>query len=160
MNWLPGVFRRSKVYGDLAEEMRLHLEERTEQFIREGMSRNEAEQAARRSFGNATLLEERSREVWQWPAVEAVAADIKHALRRMRKSPGFAATVSLTLAIGIGANTAVFSVVNSVLLKPLPYPKAEELVAVRQIAPGAAGLANFSSGLRLSPSMYFTLRRA
>src|SRR5580704_1238789 len=156
MNWLPGVFRRDKVYGDLAEEMRLHLEERTEQFIREGMSRNEAEQAARRSFGNATLLEERSREVWQLPWLESIGADLKLVFRRLGKSPGFAATVILTLAIGIGANTAVFSVLNSVLFKPLPYPKPNQLVAVRLIAPGAAGLADFSSGLRLSPSMYFT----
>jgi putative ABC transport system permease protein len=156
MNWLPGVFRRGKVYSDLAEEMRLHLEERTEQFIREGMSRNEAEQAARRSFGNATLLEERSREVWQLPWLESIGTDLKLVFRRLGKSPGFAATVILTLAIGIGANTAVFSVLNSVLFKPLPYPKPNQLVAVRLIAPGAAGLADFSSGLRLSPSMYFT----
>ena len=67
MNWLPDIFRRRKIYGDLAEEMRLHLEERTEQFMGEGMSRREAEQAARRAFGNATVLEERSREVWQLP---------------------------------------------------------------------------------------------
>ncbi len=156
MNWLPGVFRRGTVYGDLAEEMRLHLEERTEQFIREGLSRNEAEQAARRSFGNATLLEERSREVWRLPWLESIGTDLKLVFRRLGKSPGFAATVILTLAIGIGANTAVFSVLNSVLFKPLPYPKPDQLVAVRLIAPGAAGLADFSSGLRLSPSMYFT----
>jgi hypothetical protein len=65
MNWLPGIFRRNKLYGDLGEELRLHLEERTEQFMSEGMSRIEAEQAARRAFGNSTVLEERSREVWR-----------------------------------------------------------------------------------------------
>ncbi len=156
MNWLSGVFRRGKVYGDLAEEIRLHLEERTEQFIREGMSRNEAEQAARRSFGNATLLEERSREVWQLPWLESIGTDLKLVFRRLGKSPGFTVTVLLTLAIGIGANAAVFSVLDSVLFRPLPYPKPNQLVAVRLIAPGAAGLADFSSGLRLSPSMYFT----
>jgi predicted permease len=156
MNWLPGIFRRNKVYGDLAEEMRLHLEERTEQFIGEGMSRKEAEQAARRAFGNSTVLEERSREVWQLPFVESIGTDLKLVFRRLGKSPGFAATVILTLAIGIGANTAVFCVLNSVLFKPLPYPHAEQLVGVRLTAPGAAGLADFSNGLRLSPSMYFT----
>jgi predicted permease len=156
MNWLPDIFRRRKIYGDLAEEMRLHLEERTEQLISEGMSRQEAQEAARRAFGNSTLLEERSREVWQLPFVESLGRDLKLVFRRLGKSPGFAATVILTLAIGIGANTAVFSVVNSVLFKPLPYPDAEQLVAVRLIAPGAAGLADFSSGLRLSSSMYFT----
>src|SRR5258708_3674228 len=130
---------------------------RSEHFIREGMSRNEADQAARRSFGNATLLEERSREVWQLPWLESIGRDLKLVFRRLGKSPGFAATVILTLAIGIGANTAVFSVLNSVLFKPLPYPKPNQLVAVRLIAPGAAGLAGFSTGLRLSPSLNFTL---
>src|SRR5271169_22695 len=145
MNWLPGIFRRREVYSDLAEEMRLHLEERTEQLIGEGMSRREAEQAARRAFGNSTLLEERSREVWQWPFLQSIGTDLKLVFRRLGKSPGFATTVILTLAIGIGANTAVFSVLNSVLFKPLPYPNPEQLVAVRLIAPGAAGLADFSS---------------
>ena len=156
MNWLSHIFRRKELYGDLAEEMRLHLEERTEQLMSEGMSRKEAEQAARRAFGNSTLLQERSREVWQMPFVESLGSDLKLVFRRLGKSPGFAATVLLTLAIGIGANTAVFSVLNSVLFKPLPYPDAEQLVALHLIAPGAAGLADFSSGLRLSPSMYFT----
>src|SRR6202790_1115729 len=158
MNWLPHIFRRRKIYGDLAEEMRLHLEERTEQLMSEGMSRKEAEQTARRAFGNSTLLAERSREVWQMPWVESLGTDLKLVFRRLRKSPGFAVTVILTLAIGIGANTAVFSVVNSILLKPLPYPHAEQLVALWLNAPGAEGLANFESGLRLSPSMYFTFR--
>jgi predicted permease len=156
MNWLSHIFRHREFYGDLAEEMRLHLEERTEQLMSEGMGRKEADQAARRAFGNSTLLEERSREVWQMHWVESLGADLKLVFRRLRKSPGFAATVLLTLAIGIGANTAVFSVLNSVLFKPLPYPEAEQLVALHLIAPGAAGLADFSNGLRLSPSMYFT----
>ncbi len=156
MNWLPDIFRRRRIYVDLAEEMRLHLEERTEQLLSEGMSRQEAEQSARRAFGNLTLLEERSREAWQMPFVESLGSDLKLVFRRLGKSPGFAATVILTLAIGIGANTAVFSVVNSILFRPLPYPDAEQLVAVRLNAPGAAGLADFSNGLRLSSSMYFT----
>jgi predicted permease len=156
MNWLSSIFRRNQLYGDLAEEMRLHLEERTEQLMGEGMSRKEAEQAARRAFGNATVLQERSREVWHLPLVESIGTDLKLVFRRLGKAPGFAATVIMTLAIGIGANTAVFSVVNSVLVRPLPYPNAEQLVALRLIAPGAAGLADFSNGLRLSSSMYFT----
>jgi putative ABC transport system permease protein len=161
MSWLNRIFsgilgRRRSLYNDLAEEMHEHLEEKTEQFLREGMPRKEAEQAARRAFGNATLLEQRSREVWQWQAIESVLADLKLTFRRLRKSPGFAATVLLTLAIGIGANTGVFSVVNSVLLKPLPYPDSDRLAALWLNAPGAGGLSSFSSGLQLSPSMYFT----
>src|ERR1700688_5102887 len=98
MNWLSRIFRRREVYGDLAEEMRLPLEERTEQLMSEGMSRKEAEQAAHRAFGNSTLLEERSREVWQMPWLESLGTDLKLVFRRLGKSPGFAATVSLTLA--------------------------------------------------------------
>jgi hypothetical protein len=103
-----------------------------------------------------TLMKERSREEWQWAALESLLADLKLTLRRLRKSPGFAVTVLLTLAIGIGANTAVFSVVNSVLLKPLPYPDADKLASLWLDAPGANGLASFDSGLRLSPSMFLT----
>ena len=83
------------------------------------------------SFGNVTLLRERSREVWQWQRLESLLADLKHVFRRLGRSPGFAITVVLTLAIGIGANTAVFSVLNSVLLRPLPYPEPEQLVSLR-----------------------------
>ena len=157
MSWLGRIFRRRLLYDELGEEVRAHLEEKTEQLMRlENLPRAEARQAALRAFGNLTLLEERSREVWQWPTLESLLADLKLALRRLRKAPGFGIAVLLTLAIGIGANTAVFTVVDSVLLKPLPYPEPEQLVAVWLHAPGAAGLANFAEGLRLSPSMYLT----
>lgn len=157
MSRLGRIFRRRQVYDDLAEELRGHIEEKTEQLMRfENLSHAEARQAALRAFGNPTLVETRSREVWQWSRLQSLFVDVKLALRRLRKSPGFALTVLLTLAIGIGANTAVFTVVDSILLKPLPYPKPEQLVAVWLHAPGAAGLANFAEGLRLSPSMYLT----
>ena len=122
----------------------------------ENLSRVEARQAALRAFGNPTLVQTRSREVWEWSRLESFVADVKLALRRLRRSPGFSVTVLLTLAIGIGANTAVFTVLDSILLKPLPYPQPEQLVAVWLHAPGAAGLTNFAEGLRLSPSMYLT----
>src|SRR5215472_6314439 len=129
MNWLGRIFRRRHLYEELGEEVREHLEEKTEQLMRlENLSRAEARQAALRAFGNPALVETRSREVWQWPRLESVLADLRLALRRLRKSPGFSIAVLITLAIGIGANIAVFSVVNSVLLKPLPYPDAGRLV--------------------------------
>jgi predicted permease len=157
MSWFERIFRRRQLHDELAEELREHVEEKTEQLMRlENLSRTEARQAALRAFGNPALVETRSREVWQWPRLESVLADIKLALRRSIKSPGFATTVLLTIAIGIGANTAVFSVVNSVLLKPLPYPDADRLVSLWLNAPGAAGLASFQKGLPLSASMYFT----
>ena len=122
----------------------------------ENLTRAQARTSALRKFGNPTLIEMRSREVLQWPRLESLLTDLKLAFRRLRRAPGFAAAVLLTLAIGIGANTAVFTVVDSILLKPLPYPQPEQLVAVWLRAPGAAGLANFVEGLRLSPSMYLT----
>ena len=156
MRWLERIFRR-RLYDELGEEVREHIEEKTEQLMRlENLSRVQARQAALRAFGNPTLVQTRSREVWQWSVFESLLTDLKHAFRRLRKSPGFGITVLLTLAIGIGANTAVFTVVNSILLKPLPYPQPEQLVAVWLHAPGAAGLTNFAEGLRLSPSMYLT----
>jgi predicted permease len=156
MRWLERIFRR-RLYDELDEEVREHIEEKTEQLMRlENLSRVQARQVALRAFGNPTLVKTRSREVWEWPGFESLLTGLKLALRRLRKSPGFSITVLLTLAIGIGANTAVFSVVNSILLKPLPYPQPEQLAVVWLHAPGAAGLTNFSEGLRLSPSMYLT----
>jgi predicted permease len=156
MQRLFQLFSRRRRYDDLSTSIREHIEERIEELVEDGATRKEAEQTARREFGNATLIEQRSREVWQWPAGESLAADLKFALRRLRRSPGFATTVIVTLAIGIGANTAVFSVLNSVLLKPLPYPEPEQLVAMRLNAPGAPGLTDFRDELRMSASMYLT----
>ena len=156
MPLLPRIFGRGRRYSEIAIAVQEHIDERTDELIAAGLPPKQAEQAARREFGNAALIEQRSREQWQWPAVESILADLKFTLRRLRNSPGFAVTVLLTLAVGIGANTAVFSVVDGVLLKPLPYPQSDRLVALWMKAPGASGLSNFEEGLRLSPSMYFT----
>jgi predicted permease len=156
MNLIRQVFTRRQRYDDVSVSIREHMEEKIEELVESGMSRAQAQQAARREFGNVLLVEQRSREEWQWRALESILADLKFTLRRLRKTPGFAVTVLLTLAIGIGANTAVFTVINSVLIKPLPYPDSDRLVALWLQAPGAGGLSNFESGLRLSPSMYFT----
>jgi hypothetical protein len=156
MRGLRKLFGRGRRYEDLAISMEEHIEERTEELIEEGLPRERAAQQARREFGNPTLLAERSREEWQWRRLEQLLADWKLTLRRLAKAPGFTTTVLLTLAIGIGANTAVFSVINSVVLRPLPYPDADRLVALRLEAPGAAGLTSFVNGLRLSASMHLT----
>src|ERR1700739_1406135 len=110
MSWRGRIFGRGRLYDDLSEEVREHIEERTEQLMRlENLSRAAARQAAIRAFGNPTLVQARSREVWQWARLESLITDLKLALRRLRKSPGFGIAVLLTLAIGIGANTAVFT---------------------------------------------------
>jgi len=156
MDLFRRLFRRGRRYEDLSVSIQEHIGERVDELMDEGMARRQAEQTARREFGNVALIQERSREEWQWAAWERMAVDLKFVMRRLRKSPGFAVTVLLTLAIGIGANTAVFSVLNSVLLRPLPYPDPQELVSLHLNAPGAPGLAEFRSELRLSASMYLT----
>jgi predicted permease len=131
MNWIPNIFRRGKPYDDLSEEIRLHIEERAEQLMGEGTSAEEAQRKARVAFGNRTVLEERSREVWQWPTLESIWADLRFALRQLRKSPGFTITAVLTLTLAIGANAVVFGVLNALILRPLNVPQAESLFIVQ-----------------------------
>ncbi|MGC2830979.1 MAG: ABC transporter permease [Candidatus Acidiferrum sp.] len=130
--WLKQLFSRRRLYGDLSDEIQEHLEERIEELIASGMPRKEATAAARREFGNVTLIEEDSRAVWQWPAIESLLADFRYTLRTLRKSPGFTATAILTLALGIGANTAIFGLANAAFFRPLPYPNAERLAFLWQ----------------------------
>src|SRR5579864_3627113 len=156
MTWLTQLFSRRRLYRELSEEIQAHLDEKVEELVADGMPREEANYVALRQFGNVGLLEEKSRGVWGWPLVEDFFSDIRYGLRTLLHNPVFTVVALLTISIGIAANTAVFSVVNSVLLRPLHYPHAEELVALHQTAPGAEGLADFENGLLLSPSMYFT----
>src|SRR5579863_4081708 len=143
MSWLPDIFRRGRIYGELAEEMRLHLEERTEELMREGLTRREAHQAARRAFGNTTLLEERSREVWQWPTLESVWADLRFAMRQLRKSPGFAITVIVSLTLGLGANTTIFTFVNGLLFLPPAVTDSAHLVEVMEHNAKSSGIESY-----------------
>src|SRR5665213_1156117 len=121
MRWLKQLFFRRRRYNDLAVSIQEHLEEKIEELMEDGMARDAATQAARREFGNVTLMEERSREVWQWPVLESIWSDLKYALRQLRKSPGFAFTAIATLALGIGVSVAIFGFVDAALLEPLPY---------------------------------------
>ncbi|HEY2548072.1 MAG TPA: ABC transporter permease [Candidatus Acidoferrum sp.] len=130
MNWLRQLFSRRGIYNDLSAEMHQHLEEKIEELVATGMPRNEATAAARRAFGNLTLIENDSRAVWRWRTVEHLLNDIRFGVRILRKNPGFAAVAILTLALGIGANTAIFSLVYGALLAPLPMPHPEQLVMV------------------------------
>jgi hypothetical protein len=144
MNWIKRLFSRRRFYSDLSEEIQEHLEEKIDKLVAGGMSREDAVMTARREFGNLTLLEERSREVWHWPSVESFLIDIRYGLRVLRKNPGFTFVAVLTLALGIGAATAIFGALNATLLRPFPFRDPGRLQMVWGTDPKAGGFIHSS----------------
>ena len=155
MNWRR-FFRRDETDAEQRQELESYLEITTEEYIAAGMTPDAARQAAVRKLGNTTRIREEVYGMNTLEMLDTVLRQTRVTLRSLRQNPTFAVVAILTLAIGIGANTAVFSVVNSILLKPLPYPDADQLVDLHQEAPGAGALVTGGYGLPLSKSMYFT----
>ena len=128
---LSALFRRPKPVDDLEEEIRAHLRMEQQENLEAGMSPEEARYAALRRFGNVTLAQERSREMWLWKGAEALWQDVRFGIRQLVRSPGFSGVAVLTLALGIGANTAIFQLLDAVRLRNLPVVNPGELTILR-----------------------------
>src|SRR5207244_9796838 len=127
---LQTLFRRHRSKQRLDDEIHIHVDQQIAENRAAGMSPAEARYADRCAFGNATLLNEETRDTWGWTWLEQIARDLRYGARMLRRSPGFTAVAVLTLALGIGANTAIFSFINALRMRTLPVHWPDELVLI------------------------------
>src|SRR5712692_4384262 len=133
--WWKSLFRKRALDAHLTSEVRFHIEELTDANIAAGMSPEDARRRAVLEFGGSEQIKEELRDVHRVRVIESAIANLRSAFRFIRKSPSFSAAVILTLALGIGANSAVFSAIDAILLRPLPFPDADQLMRVDQYNP-------------------------
>ena len=146
------LFHRRQLDADLEEEMRLHQELRAQEQVERGVSPEEAHHAAQRRFGNKLVLREESRDMWGWNWLEMLLQDTRYGLRQLRRNAGFTIVAVITLALGIGANTAIFTLVYSTLLRSLPFPQADRIVVIHDIR-----VQGRSTGGLVTPPRFFDI---
>src|SRR6202011_3480160 len=149
MFWWKSFFSKGASDAQMNSELHFHIDEQTEANIAAGMSPEEARRRAILEFGGHEQLKEELRDVYRVRVIESTLANLKSAFRFIRKSPTFSISVILTLALGIGANSAVFSAIDAILLRPLPFPDADQLVRLEQYNPKVASPNTFAAPVRL-----------
>jgi putative ABC transport system permease protein len=145
------LFHRPRLDREIAGEIAAHLEEKTEELIESGMEPAEARLAARAQFGNSTAILENSREMWRFTAIETLLRDLRIGARALRHAPLFTAAAAATLALGIGANTAMFSLIDAVLLRPLPFPESRRIMVVWERPPKSVVTASLGTRHHQNP---------
>ncbi len=151
MSRLRQLFRRRRLDRELAAEVAAHIEEKTEELVEGGMGPEEARSAARVQFGNSTAVLEQSREVWSFAPIETLWRDVRIGGRALRHAPLFTAAAVATLMLGIGANTAIFSLIDAVLLRPLPFPDSQRVMVLWERPPKTVVTASLESRRERNP---------
>src|SRR5437763_8802213 len=149
MEWWKSLFRKRALDAQLDSEQRFHIEELAEANVAAGLTPEEARRRAVLEFGGREQIKEELRDVHRVSIIESTLANLKSAFRFIRKSPSFSITVIVTLALGIGANSAVFSAIDAILLRPLPFPNGDHLMAISQFRPKLSNPLSYVAPVRI-----------